>query len=273
MMIQRIIPSSGEQLPVIGLGTWQRFDVDPHSDLSALINVLQVFHDAGGRLIDSSPMYRRSEEVIGKLTEAMPEQDQFFYATKVWTEGETAGVRQMDASFSKMKRKVIDLMQIHNLVDWKTHLKTLRRWKEEGRVRYIGITHYTNSMHNELARVLKQEKLDFVQFNYSIFDRQAEEMLLPLAQDLGVAVLINRPLDVGSSFEHVKNLSLPTWAAELEMNSWSQFFVKYIISHPAVTCVIPATGNPAHMKDNVAAGIGPLPDEKTRKKMVEWVMQ
>jgi diketogulonate reductase-like aldo/keto reductase len=269
-MITRQIPSSGESLPVIGLGTWQTFDVSPSSDLSSLKQVVSNFSDAGGKLIDSSPMYGRSEEIVGLVT-ADATAGQFFYATKVWTRGEEEGIRQMENSFQKFKRPVIDLMQIHNIVDWKTHLKTLKEWKEEGRIRYIGITHYTDSMHEELAKIIRSEKIDFVQFNYSIDDRHAEEFLLPTAAEHGVAAIINRPFGEGRLFGKVKSDSLPVWAKEYGMHTWGQFFLKFIISHPAVTCVIPAASSPVHASENAAAGMGLLPDDLMRQKMIRLI--
>ncbi len=270
-MIKRIIPSSKEELPVIGLGTWKTFDVansSAHPDLKA---VLHTLHAAGGRLIDSSPMYGRSEQVIGELTSVMQEKDDFFYATKVWTTGLKEGIHQMEASMQKMQRKTIDLMQIHNLTDWKTHLPTLRRWKETGKIRYIGITHYTDASHEELEKIMRSEKPDFVQFNYSLVSRHAEKRLLEAAADLGVATLINRPFGEGRLFSKVNGKPLPPLAAELTITSWSEYFLKYIISHPAVTCVIPATADPAHAADNVKAGTGKLPDMAERKKMAEYI--
>jgi diketogulonate reductase-like aldo/keto reductase len=270
-MLQRIIPSAGEAIPVIGIGSWIQFDVDNHStEREDLKRVLMLMHGHGANLIDSSPMYGRSEQVIGELTNEIGLADKFFYATKVWTSGKKASIRQMKESMQKMKRPVMDLMQIHNLVDWQTHLKTLRQWKAEGTIRYIGITHYTTSSHTQLEEIIKKEPLDFVQFNYSIATRNAEKRLLPLAMDKGVAVIINEPLEKGRLFEQVRNKSLPSWSTEYEIQSWAGFFLKYIISHPAVTCVIPATSNSLHMKDNLAAGEGIMPDERGRKRMSEY---
>ena len=270
-MIERKIPSTNEAIPVIGLGTWQSFDVSSSSsDLNPLKQVLSTMQDAGGNLIDSSPMYGRSEETVGQLTEdAKP--NQFFYATKVWTQGKEEGIRQMENSFRKFRRSVIDLMQIHNLVDWKIHLQTLRKWKEEGKIRYIGITHYTDNMHEELSKIIRSEKIDFVQFNYSITNRHADKHLLAAASDHGVATLINRPFGEGRLFNKVNGKNLPEWAKEHGIETWSQFFLKFIISHAAVTCVIPATANPSHASDNFKAGSEPLPDESLRKKMADYV--
>ena len=269
-MIKRIIPSSGEELPVIGLGTWQTFDVADKS-YPVLKNVLTTLHTAGGRLIDSSPMYGKAEKVIGDITSGMEIADDFFYATKVWTTGLQQGVAQMESSMQKMKRKRMDLIQVHNLSDWKTYLPHLRKWKETGKIRYTGITHYKDSSHDELERIIRSEKPDFVQFNYSITSRNAEKRLLDAAADAGVATLINRPFGEGALFKKVKGKSLPVWAPEYDIESWSAFFLKYIIAHPAVTCVIPATANPEHALDNVKAGTGRLPDEVAKKKMIEYL--
>jgi len=269
-MITRIIPSSGEVLPVIGLGTWQTFDVDSKA-YPLLKEVLTKMHAAGAILIDSSPMYGKSEKVIGDITSTMPIADDFFYATKVWTTGLQQGIQQMGSAMQKMQRKTIDLMQIHNLTDWKTHLPQLRRMKEAGTVRYIGITHYTDASHEELEKVLRAEKLDFVQFNYSIAARNAEKRLLDVATSSGVATLINRPFGEGKLFNAVKGKALPQWANEIGIDTWAAFFLKYIIAHPAVTCVIPATGNPAHVTDNLNAGEKNLPDAKVRQRMVNYL--
>lgn len=236
-MIKRIIPSTKEKLPVIGLGTWQTFDVADAESNSTLKEVLTNMHTAGGRLIDSSPMYGRAEQVIGDITGGMEEQNDFFYATKVWTTGKLAGIEQMEASFQKMKRTTMDLVQIHNLKDWQTQLNTLRDWKAAGKVRYIGITHYTDSMHEELEHILTTEPFDFVQFNYSILSRNVEKRLLDAAADLGVATLINRPFGEGSLFKKVVGKPLPGWAAEWAINSWSAYFLKiYYCSSGCYLC-------------------------------------
>jgi diketogulonate reductase-like aldo/keto reductase len=270
-MIKRIIPSSRKELPVIGLGTWKSFDVSDNKSLSILKDILTSFHNAGGRLIDSSPMYGKAEQVIGNITSEMKTADDFFYATKVWTKGLQNGIGQMEASMQKMNRKTIDLMQIHNLTDWQTHLPVLKRWKEEKIIRYTGITHYTDSSHEELESVLKKEKIDFVQFNYSILSRHAEKRLLSVAADLGVAVIINRPLGEGTLFGKVKGKPLPSWAKEMQIETWGVYFLKYILASPSVTCVIPATSDPEHAADNFMAGIGTLPDPKMKNKMVEYL--
>jgi diketogulonate reductase-like aldo/keto reductase len=270
-MLERIIPSTKEKLPVIGLGTWQTFDVSTSSAKEPLQQVLKIMHQYGGTLIDSSPMYGLSESVVGELTAGSELENQFFYATKVWTDGKEAGIRQMNESFKRMRRPTMDLMQIHNLVDWQTHMQTLKEWKAAGKIRYIGITHYTDSMHDQLEKVIASVPVDFVQFNYSIVSRNAEKRLLPAAADRGVATLINRPLGEGGLFAKVKGKNLPDWAQDYNIESWGQFFLKFLLSHPAVTCVIPGTSKPDHMADNAKAGVGPLPDATTRQKMAALI--
>ena len=271
-MLRRPIPSSGEALPVVGLGTYQSFDVGGNaSERSPLKEVLRLFVEQGGKLVDSSPMYGPSESVVGDLATELGITPQLFMATKVWTSGRDAGIRQMEESFRRMKVERMDLMQIHNLLDWKTHLATLKQWKAAGRIRYIGITHYHSGAYADLERLIKTRDFEFVQFNYSIAEREAEERLLPLAQEAGVAVIVNRPFAQASLFFRVRGKEVPGWAAEFDCKSWGQFFLKYIISHPAVTCVIPATAKPQHMLDNMMAGIGRLPDEVTRRKMAAFM--
>lgn len=263
--MQRAIPSSGEKLPVIGLGTWQSFDVGAGaSERAPLEEVLTAFAKRGGRVVDSSPMYGRAEAVLGDLTAKLRLRNSLFLATKVWTSGREAGIRSMERSLALMKTKRIDLMQVHNLVDVQTHLAALREWKKEGRVRYTGITHYTAGSHDEVARVLEREKVDFVQINYSLMEREADERVLRVAQDRGVAVIVNRPFGGGSLFGRVRGQPLPDWAKEFDCSSWAQVFLKWIIAHPAVTCAIPATSKARHLEDNMAAGVGPLPDAKMR---------
>jgi diketogulonate reductase-like aldo/keto reductase len=271
-MLTRAIPSSGEKLPVIGLGTWQTFDVDLKPDNGAqLESVLSQFAKLGGRVIDSSPMYGRSEEVIGELSAKLGLRDKFFLATKVWTRGKQAGIESMERSLQRLQTKRIDLMQVHNLVDVETQLATMREWKEQGRFRYLGITHSNSGSHPEVVKVLEKEKLDFVQINYSIMEREADLRILPLAQERGVAVLANRPFGGGDLFGRVRTKPLPDWAAEFDCRSWAQFFLKWIVAQPAVTCAIPATNNPKHLDDNVQAGSGRLPDTKMRQRMVDFI--
>lgn len=270
-LIHKPIPKTGESLPAIGLGTWQTFDVgSAPSERAPLKEVLSEFVRLGGRVLDSSPMYGRSESVTGDLAAELGVQKKLFLATKVWTTGREAGVRQMEESFRRLRTRRMDLMQVHNLVDYRVHLETLRRWKEEGKVRYIGVTHYTASAFDELARVLAAEELDFVQLNYSLAEREAERRLLPLAAERGLAVLVNRPLAAGGLFRRVNGKVLPPWAKEIGCASWAQFFLKFVISHPAATCAIPATRRAAHLIDNMQAGLEPLPDAKARERMARY---
>ena len=268
----KAIPRTGESLPMIGLGTWQTFDVgSAQSERAPLREVLRGFVRLGGTVIDSSPMYGRSESVVGDLAAEIKLEGRLFVATKVWTSGREAGIRQMEESFRRLRVKRIDLMQIHNLVDWRTHLTTLREWKKQGRIRYIGVTHYTASAYDQLARVLETEELDFVQLNYSIVEREAEQRLLPLAADRGVAVLVNRPFAQAQLFSKVRGKPLPPFAEEIGCASWAQFFLKFVVSHPAVTCAIPATSKVQHLADNMQAGMGQLPAAQIRQRMAKYV--
>lgn len=270
--IKKAIPSSGELLPVIGMGSSRTFDVGDNSgERDRLTKVLQTFFDYGGSLIDSSPMYGTSEAVIGDLLKEVNNKSNLFVATKVWTYGKEEGITQMERSMKRMEVKVFDLMQIHNLRDWQVHLETLQEWKANGKVRYIGITTSHGRYHDELEVVLESEKLDFVQFSYNIGNRDIEKRLLPLAADRGMATLINRPYQRGDLFRAVKGKPLPNWASEFDCKSWGQFFLKFIVSHPDVTCAIPATSKVHHMTDNMTAGFGRLPDTKIRKKMIQYM--
>ena len=261
----RTIPSTGEQVPVIGLGTWQSFDVGANeSERAPLREVLQGFVDLGGTVVDSSPMYGRSEKVVGDLAAELGLHPRLFVATKVWTSGQVAGVEQMKASMQKLGAPRLDLMQVHNLLDVDAHLETLRRWKEEGRVRYIGVTHYTASAHDAVAAVLESRPVDFVQINYSVAEREAERRILPLAVERGIAVLVNRPFAEGALLRRLTGRSLPPWAAEIECESWPEILLKFVIAHPAVTCAIPATSKVAHLRANMRAGYGRLPDASLR---------
>ena len=271
-LLQRQIPSSGESLPVVGLGTWQVFDVGPTpAERRPLEEVLALFAKLGGRVVDSSPMYGRAEQVIGEIATKLDLQRSLFLATKVWTTGKQAGIDSMERSLAKLQSKHIDLMQVHNLVDAPTHLATLRDWKEQGRARYVGITHYSSSAYDQVAKLLRSEKLDFLQINYSLVEREAEEQILPLALDRGVAVVVNRPFGGGGLFARVRQKPLPEWAVEFDCHSWAQFLLKWVIAHPAVTCAIPATSNVRHLEDNMQAGVGRLPDADMRRRMVETV--
>lgn len=271
-MNTRSIPASGEQLPIVGLGTWQTFDVgDSRAAMEVLKQVLLEMNKLGGKVIDSSPMYGSSEEVVGKLTDSLDMQQAFFYATKVWTSGKEAGIAQMKRSMKKMRQTSIDLMQIHNLVDWKTHVKTLKSWKEQGKIKYWGLTHYVDSAHATLEKIIASERPDFVQFNYSIRSRNAERSLFDTCQKLNTAVLINQPFESGSLFRGTKGKPLPPWVAAYDINSWGQYFLKFILSNEAVTCVIPGTSKPHHMVDNMMAGYGSLPDSDSREKMFSYL--
>jgi diketogulonate reductase-like aldo/keto reductase len=272
-MIMRTIPSTGESLPVVGIGTWETFDVDENvtGEIKQLKEVLATLNRKGGKVVDTSPMYGFSEKNVGKLSTDLGINQNLFLATKVWTTGKERGIEQMNNSLSLMKREKLDLMQIHNLVDWKTHIKTLREWKEKGKIKYIGITHYQPSAYAEMESIMNSEPLDFIQVNYNIAERQSSERLLPLAQEKKIAVIISQPFGVGKLFRRVQDKKLPSWASEFDCNSWAQFFLKYVASHPAVTCVIPGTGNPEHMLDNIQAAYGRLPDEKQRERMVKEV--
>ncbi len=271
-MLKRAIPSTGEGLPVIGLGTSGVFDVgaDP-AERAPLQEVLDILVGSGGSLLDTSPMYGRAEEVAGDLIAAQQLRSRMFVATKVWTRGREAGLEQIETSMKRLRTSKLDLVQVHNLVDLDTQLATLRELKKQGRVRYIGITHYTVASHADLEQVLRKEPLDFVQLNYSIGTREAEARLLPLAAERKVAVLVNRPFEDGAIFDRVRGHALPPWAAEIDCESWAQFFLKFILGHPSVTCVIPATAKPRHMRDNAGAGRGRMPDAEMRERMAKYL--
>jgi diketogulonate reductase-like aldo/keto reductase len=268
--ISKPIPSTGERIPVIGLGTSRTFDAAPGAARLALSPVLQAFFDHGGTLIDSSPMYGAAEEVVGELLR-VTRHGPVFSATKVWTDGKQAGIEQMERSRRLWGVQRLDLMQIHNLRDWRVHLATLKEWKAAGRVRYVGITTSHGRMHDELEQALQKESFDFVQLSYNLEDREAERRLLPLAADRGVAVLVNRPFQLGGLFDKVRGKALPPWTEELGVASWAQYFLKFAVSHPAVTCAIPATSKVKHMEDNMGAAHGQLPDAATRERMVRFV--
>ncbi|MEN8711039.1 MAG: aldo/keto reductase, partial [Arenicellales bacterium] len=261
-MLKKKIPSSGEKIPVIGMGSSRTFDAgDSQQARVNLTKVLQTFFDLGGTVIDTSPMYGSSEQVLGDLLVNVKNKQSLFMATKVWTQGREEGIAQMQQSMALLRRPVIDLIQIHNLLDWKVHWKTLKEWKQQGKVRYIGITTHRGYDHDQLAYVMENYPIDFIQFSYSIANRKAEQRILPLAAERGIATMVNRPFQRGDLFRSVKGKDLPAWAADIDCNSWGQFFLKFVVSHPAVTCTIPATSKVHHMRDNVGAGFGRMPDQ------------
>ena len=269
-MLKRMIPSSGEEMSVIGLGTSRVFDIErSKNELNVREKILDIFYENGGRLIDTSPMYGMSEEIIGITAKKYIEKNRFFLATKVWTEGRENGMRQIEESFQKMRTDKISLIQVHNLLDWKTQIKTLRSLKDEGRIDYIGITHYKSNAFDEMIKIMKAEKVDFAQFNYSMGEREAEQKILPFCKDNGIATLINRPFMRGRLFREAQEKKLPSWVTDYDIDSWGQFFLKYIISHDAVTNIIPATSKPKNMLDNARAGMGRMLDEKAKKRMLE----
>jgi diketogulonate reductase-like aldo/keto reductase len=270
-VLERRIPRTGEALPAVGLGTWQVFDVAGDArELGQARETLRGFVDGGGRVIDSSPMYGSSEAVTGQLAAELGVQSRLFVATKVWTSGKQAGVRQMEDSMRKLRVGRLDLMQVHNLVDAQTHLATLADWKAAGRVRYVGVTHYHAGGHAELERLVRGGEVDFVQVNYSLAEPEAAARLLGAAAEARVAVIANRPFAEGAMFGRVKGRALPEWAREAGCASWAQYFLKWILGHPAVTCVIPGTRDPRHAADNLGAMTGPLPDAAMRRRMSQY---
>jgi len=278
-MNTRPIPRTKEALPTVGLGTWQAFDVDA-AGRAPLVEVVKQFLAAGGRVIDSSPMYGRAEAVVGDVLAELGAVGTPFLATKVWTRGKHEGIAQMEQSRRRMcaerggtasragQPPRIDLMQIHNLLDWQTHLPVLREMKQAGAIRYLGVTHYAHAEFPQIERLMRTEALDFIQIPYNVADRAAEARVLPAAADTGTAVLVMRPFDEGGLFRRVRGKALPGWAAELDCTSWAQLFLKFIIGHPAVTCPIPATADPVHLADNIQAGAGRLPDEAARRAII-----
>jgi diketogulonate reductase-like aldo/keto reductase len=265
------IPASGEKLPVIGLGTWQTFDVGGDAAARAsLKEVLRSFFAGGGRVVDSSPMYGSSEAVVGELCGELGICGPLFMASKIYTQGREEGERGLTRSIGRMRAGAMDLMQVHNLLDVAVHTPTLLEAKAARRVRYVGITHYTSHAYPEVERLLQTKRYDFVQINYSLGERESEQRVLPLAKELGIAVIANRPFQEGAMFRHVRGKALPPWAGELGIASWAQYFLKWIVSHPAVTCTIPGTGRPEHMADNLKGGFGPLPDARQRARMAQY---
>ena len=269
--ISKIIPKTGEKIPAIGMGSSRTFDAIGNTELlTRLQQVTQTFFDMGGGLIDSSPMYGSAQEVIGHVLPKVTGEKNLFAATKVWVNGRKQGVEQMEESRQQWGIKRFDLMQIHNLVDWKVHLETLKQMKDEEKIRYIGITTSHGRDHNELMNILNNHDFDFVQLTYNIGSLDVESSLLSVAQDKGIAVIVNRPYQRGNLFRHVKGKTLPPWAQDFDCKTWGQYFLKFIISHPAVTCAIPATSKVKHMQDNMQAGKGRLPTEKQRTQMIKY---
>jgi diketogulonate reductase-like aldo/keto reductase len=269
-VLEKRIPSSApaERVPVVGLGTWKAYDVGPSPSARAPLEAaLSELAAEGGRLVDSSPMYGRAEEVVGEIVEKLGLRPRLFVATKVWTTGRAEGIRQMEESIAKLRAETLDLIAVHNLVDVDTQLATLRDWKARGRIRYLGVTHYAASAHDAVARIVEKETLDFLQINYSVAEPEAERRLLPLARDRGVAVIVNRPLGGGRLARSLAGRPVPSWAEELGCESWPQLLLKFVVSHPAVTCAIPGSGDAGHVRANVAAGRGPMPDEDTRARI------
>ena len=273
-IVTRPVPSSKEALPVVGLGTWQVFDVGTSPEARApLEEVLSTFVAMGGKLVDSSPMYGRSEEVIGDIAARLGLRQKLFVATKVWTSGKIAGIEQMEASMRKLRTDPIDLMQVHNLVDVATQLETLRDWKREGRVRYIGVTHYDAASYDAVAKIMASQSIDFIQINYSVGEREAERHILPLALERGMAVIANRPFAGGELIRSLQGRPLPDWAGEVDCTSWAQILLKFVVSHPAIGCAIPGTSKVEHLRDNMGAGYGRLPDENIRARIISSASQ
>lgn len=269
----RVIPSSGEALPVVGLGTWLTFGIDPQNSGSVTRRcaVVDEFLRLGGGMIDSSPMYGHAEQVVGICLRPVKNRAGLFAASKVWTHGDREGTLQMEQSRIYWGLPQLDLVQVHNLMDWQTHLPRLQAMKQAGRIRYLGVTTSHGRRHEELVHIMKTQRLDFVQFTYNLLDREAESYLLPLARERGIGVIINRPFQRGGLFDHVARRPLPPWAAEIDCRYWSQLFLKFILSHPAVTCAIPATSRVDHLRQNMAAAYGPMPDTSMRRKIIEYV--
>ena len=271
-LLERSIPRTGERLPAVGLGTWRAFDVSGDAPaLAQAREALRVFVEGGGRVVDSSPMYGSAEAVVGRLAAELRARGKLFVATKVWTTGREAGIRQMGESMRKLRVERLDLMQVHNLTDAATHLATLRDCKRGGRVRYLGVTHYHDGAHAELERVIAAGGIDFVQVNYSVAEPGAERRLLRAAVDCGTAVIANRPFGGGALLARLRGEPLPAWASDLGCASWPQVLLKWILAHPAVTCAIPGTRDPRHVADNLGAAAAPLPDEAMRRTIAAHV--
>ncbi|MDJ0808035.1 MAG: aldo/keto reductase [Gammaproteobacteria bacterium] len=270
--ITKAIPATDERLPIIGLGTSRVFNVGRDvADLSRLREVVRILASLENSMVDTSPMYGEAERVTGDLVENLAVRKRLFLATKVWTEGKQAGIKQMQESQRLLKSQTIDLMQIHNLVDWQTHIKTLRDWKAQGLIRYLGITHYTEGAHAAVIRVMRQTPLDFLQINYSLAETEAANQVLPLAREKGIAVIANRPFARGALFRAIRGRTLPAWTKEIDCESWAQFFLKFVVSHPAITCAIPGTSKANHMLDNQGAAKGRLPNPAMRERMLKLI--
>ena len=273
-LITRPLPGSDGRIAAIGMGTYRTFNVSPSykAALARLARVLEVFYEGGGRVVDSSPMYGQAEAVLGQVAAGLGLTDALFLATKVWTAGAVNGRKQMASSLEHLGVERLELMQVHNLLDFRAHLETLQELKAAGRFRYIGITHYRQSSHDEMAALVERYPLDFVQCNFNVLERNAKERLFPACEDNGVGILVNEPFDQGRLFAMTRGKPLPDWAAEIDAVSWAQVFLKYIISHTAVTAAIPATGDPEHSAENIAAARGRLPDAALRAKIEESVI-
>ena len=270
--ITRKVPSSGEAIPVVGLGTWITFNVgNDRVARDACAEVMRAFFAAGGRMIDSSPMYGSSQEVIGHGLRKLNKPDALFSADKVWISSPARGPAQVETSRQRWGVPRFDLLQVHNLLSWEEHLPALQRMKAEGRVRYVGITTSEGRRHRDIERIMAKEPIDFVQVTYNVLDREVEARILPLARERSIAVIVNRPFREGALIRQVQRHRLPAWAADIGCTSWAQFLLKFIIAHPDVTCAIPATGNVAHVQENMGVARGILPDAAMRKRMADYV--
>ncbi|MCF6264340.1 MAG: aldo/keto reductase [Xanthomonadales bacterium] len=265
------IPSSGQLIPAIGMGTWITFDIDqPTNQLENPLNILKAFFKAGGQMIDSSPMYGHAQKVLGQILPQLNQSSQLFSATKVWTIGNDNGIKQMELSRKLWKIESFDLMYVHNMLDWKIHLPVLNKMKDQGQLKYTGITTPHGRRHSELITMMKNNPIDFIQVSYNMYDREIEKEILPLARDLGIAVVINRPFQTGGLFSRMGDKSLPQWAEDIQCQTWAQFFLKFIISHPSVSCAIPATSQISHMQENMFALKGKMPDQHMRHEMIKY---
>jgi len=271
-LIQRKIPSTGESLPVIGIGTARRYEaVTTEADRAPLREVLRQFKEMGGKVIDTAPSYGTAETVVGDLVAELNIRESLFIATKLGTRGLDAGIAQLEQSFRRLRTPRVDLIAVHNLQDTQTQLRTLRQWKQAGRIRYVGITTSFERQHAEFEQTMKAEALDFIQVDYALDNRKADQRILPLAADRGMGVMINLPFGRGRLFKAVQGRSLPPWAGEFDCSSWAQFFLKYIVSHPAVTCAVPGIAKVDYLVDNLGAARGRLPDAAMRRRMESFI--